>query len=198
MAESNADLPFTGQLKIVLPPLHPKAVPVMSEDEVNRIPVHLLNWLRSEASLVKDLCDITIITVSNEAHHLMIQQVVQWVTKGELAPFFVTDTPKVRNGDSGKPPVIYDPANHNNDYTLRATAKTHACFVEEADLYKFSVIAGLQDLQATLSKRLCSRYPVHVAEMTALFSTLYTKGIYTPFDLPLKRFICTPCWCLCA
>lgn len=121
----------------------------------------------------------------------MIQRVVQWVAKGEGASFFVNDTPKViRDGNIDKPPVLYDPESHDDDNSSRATAETHACFVQEADLYRFSVIAGLQDLQATLLERLRTRYPVHVAEVTTLFSTLYTKGIYTPFDPHLIRFIC--------
>jgi hypothetical protein len=63
----------------------------------------------------------------------------------------------------------------------RATSETHAWFAEEAELYQFSALAGLTDLQAALSKRLCSRYPVYVAEIVTFFQTLYTNDVFVSF-----------------
>lgn len=39
MARSFADEPFVGQLKLSLHPLNAKAVPLMTADEVNKIPL---------------------------------------------------------------------------------------------------------------------------------------------------------------
>lgn len=188
MVDPTADLPFAGQLKILLPPLGPKAVPLMSEVEVKKIPHHLLTWLRNEASQVQDLGELTVITVSNKSHHLMIRRVVQWITRGEEAPFFSNDKPKVTcDGDSQA--VLYNAKVHDNDTTCRATAETRTSFDREAELYCFSVIAGMTDVRITLSKRLSSLYPVHVAEIATLFKRVYTNGIYTAFDPELVRFI---------
>ena len=119
-------------------------------------------------------------TVTNQSLHARIQRVVQWFLRGDEASFFVTSKSEVvrRDDNNNRRVVLYDAKVHAHDLGWRATAETYACFVEEAGLYQFSVISNLTDLQTALSKRLCSRYPVYLAEIVTLFKTLYTDKVF--------------------
>lgn len=183
MARNFVDQPFVGQLKLSLPPLNAKAVPLMTADQVNKIPSHLLSWIWSVASQVQDLDEITIVTVADQSCHPKIRRVVQWILRGEEATFFVKGRSEVvRMDDKNNRRVVpYDAEAHAQDMGWRATTETHAWFAEEAELYQFSTLAGLTDLQSALSKRLCSRYPVYVAEIVIFFKTLYTNDIFVSF-----------------
>lgn len=178
-----ADEPFTGLLKLSLPPLSNKTIPLMTADQVNRIPSHLLDWAWSVASEVQDLDEITVVTITNRTCHLDIRRAVDWALQGENGSFFIKCKLEVlRTDESGrKRPVPYDPKVHANDSTLRPTIKTHACFSEEVEMYQFSVRAGLTDLQAALSRRLCSQYPVYATEVVALLKALHTDDKFVSF-----------------
>ena len=119
-------------------------------------------------------------TVANQSLHARIQRVVQWFLRGDEASFFATSKSEVvrRDDNNNRRVVLYDAKVHAHDLGWRATAETYACFVEEAGLYQFSVISNLTDLQTALSKRLCSRYPVYLAEIVTLFKTLYTDKVF--------------------
>jgi hypothetical protein len=178
MQRNFANEPFTGQLKLCLPPQSAKTVPLMDADQVNKIPPGLLNWTWSNASDIQDLGDITIVTVKDETSHLRIQRVVEWILRGEEASFFAKGKLEIIRTDehNNKRSIPYDAKIHANDMTCRATYKSHACFTEELEVYRFSVDAKLAELSAALSRRLCSQYPVYVAELVTLFKTLPFNG----------------------
>jgi hypothetical protein len=171
--------PFTGQLKLCLPPQSAKTIPLMDVDQVKKIPPDLLSWTWSIASDVQDLDDITVVTVKDATFHLRIQRVVDWFLKREDAFFFSkAKLDIVRTNENNKKCTIpYDPKLHANDSTCYATVKSHTYFTEEVEVYKFSVNAELTDLQAVLSKRLCSQFPVYVAELITLFKTLRANDV---------------------
>lgn len=183
MLRNFADEPFTGHLKLSLPPLSAKTIPLMTADQVNRIPSRLLDWTWSVASGVQGLDDITVVTVTNRHCHPDIQRAADWALHGENASFLIKcQLEVVRKDDvSKRRPVPYEAKIHANDSTWRATVKAHACFTEEVELYQFSVRAGLTDLQATLSRRLCSQYPVYAAEVVALLKALHTDDEFVGF-----------------
>lgn len=179
MARNFVDEPFIGQLKLSLPPMNAKAVPLMTADQVNKIPLHLLGWIWTVASQVQDLDEITIVTVADQSCHPKIRRVVQWILRGEEASFFVKGRSEVvRADDKNSRRVFYDAGLHAQDLSWRSTVETHARFAEEAEMYQFSAVAGLTELQAALSKRLCERYPVYVAEIITFFKTLYTNDVF--------------------
>jgi hypothetical protein len=188
MARNFADEPFAGQLKLSLPPLNAKAVPLICADEVNKIPSHLLSWIWSVASQVQDLDEVTIVTVADQSCHPKIRRVVQWILRGEEASFFVKGKSEVVRMDNknNRRVVPYDAEVHAHDMGWRATSETHAWFAEEAELYQFSALAGFTDLQAALSKRLCSRYPVYVAEIVTFFKTLYANDVFVSVTRSLE------------
>lgn len=180
MARNFADEPFVGQLKLSLPPLDPKAVPLMTAYQVNKIPPHVLSWIWSIASQVQDLDEISIVTVTDQSWLQKICCYVDWFLHGEKASFLVKGKSNVVRTDDKKNKRVfsYDAEVHAQDMSWRATAETHAWFAEEAELYQFSAHAALTDLQAVLSKRLCSRFPIYVAEIVTLFKTLYNKTVF--------------------
>jgi hypothetical protein len=207
--------PFTGKLKLCLPPQSAKTIPLMDADQVKKIPPDLLSWTWSIASDVQDLDDITVVTVKGATYHLRIQRVVDWFLKREDAFFFSkAKLDIVRPDENNKRCTIpYDPKTHANDPTCHATVKSHTYFTEEVEVYKFSLDTNLTELQAVLSKRLCSQFPVYVAELITLFKTLRVNDVtvsvkgaqhfellgalltfgfrdgQTPFDPDLTRFI---------
>ena len=180
MGRNFFDEPFSGQLKLSLPPLDAKAVPLVTADQVNRIPPPLPNWLWTVASQVQDLDEITVVTVADQSCHQRIQRLVEWNLLGEEASFFVNGKLEVvrRDEQNKRRTALYDANVHAHDLVWRATTETHALFVEEAELYQFSVLAGMTDLRSALSKRLCSQYPVYMAEMVTFLKTLYTDNVF--------------------
>ena len=180
MARNFADEPFVGQLKLSLPPLNAKAIPLMTADQVNKVPPPLLSWIWSVASQVQDLDEITIVTVADESCHPKIQWVIQWILHGEEASFFARGKSEVVRMDdkNNRRVVSYDSETHARDVGWRATAETHAWFEELAEVYQFSVFAGLTDLRAALSERLCSRFPVYVPEIITFFKKLYDNDVF--------------------
>jgi hypothetical protein len=179
MQRNFLDEPFTGKLKLCLPPQSAKTIPLMDADQVKKIPPDPLSWTWSIASDVQDLDDITVVTVKDATYHLRIQRVVDWFLKREDAFFFSkAKLDIVRVDENNKRCTIpYDPKTHANDSTCHATVKSHTYFMEEVEVYKFSVNAELSELQAVLSKRLCSQFPVYVAELITLFKTLRANDV---------------------
>jgi hypothetical protein len=108
-------------------------------------------------------------TAATVARHGYVQ--LQFFVKGK--------SEVVRMDDKNNRRVVpYNAKTHAHDTVWRATAETHAWFQEEAELYRFSALAGLTDLQSALSKCLCPRYPVYVAEIVTFFKTLYTNDVF--------------------
>jgi uncharacterized protein with WD repeat len=159
---------------------------------VNRIPPDLLNWTWRMASDIQDLDDIIVVTVKNETCHLKIQRVIDWILRGKEASFFAKDKLEVLRTEENniKQTLTYDAKIHANDVTWRATYKSHACFAEEVEVYRFSVSANLTELSAVLSRRrICTLNPVFVAELVTLFKTLPLNGdVVGVLDVSSSKF----------
>jgi hypothetical protein len=128
---------------------------------------------------VRDLDEITVVTVTDVNRHLDVKRVVDWILKGEAIFFDAGKLEVVGTDENNNRRIIpYDARIYANDMSCRTTIRTHACFTEEAELYKFSIVALLPDLQAALSRRFRSQYQVYVAELIHLFKTLYTSEVF--------------------
>lgn len=71
--------------------------------------------------------------------------------------------------------MSFDWHKHGQNAAYRATQATHTCFMEELEIYLFSIQTEMRDLQLHVSERICV-YPVYAHEVTELLSKLYAKG----------------------
>jgi hypothetical protein len=93
--------PFVGKLKLMFQDMAVDTWPLLSEDQVSRIPPKILEMLFREYA-PQNFGDMgTVVRMTDQRHYETITKIVQWITEGEAASFLVQHKPRVRkrNGD---------------------------------------------------------------------------------------------------
>lgn len=180
---------FGGDLKIVILNSDASLIPKLNKDHANKLPQPFLDRIK-RVSTVQSYGDITIWTVKEAWYYGDISRVVGWVIDGTRAPFLhMNGALTIRKPEGDRQPVNYDPKVHEHDFSFVTTTMTRQYFVEDIDRYMCSIRVNLPDMRAFLSERLRS-YPMYVAEMVKLLTTLYARDdISKGVDPDLAKFI---------
>lgn len=177
--------------------MDPAAIPVLSGEQVDQIPPELLSFLHNYGR-VEDYGDLKIINVEDDRHNFTIMSIAWWVANGSLEHGELrVEQPKLMGLEAVPRPVKYDRSIHQQDTTFVATAATHARFLQTLGLYMFSIRAGMRDLQAYVSKTICTQYPIYEAELVALLTKVfdYTDDL-SSLDPNLATFVSKRVLCL--
>lgn len=180
---------FEGLLQIILVGKDSKLLPVLSEDQVRKIP-------RATFDEFMEACEkqvhghSTVAYIKDERHHLSIQRIVQWITKGEEALFLVEPRMQVCNKEGDRKCIPFARDTHANEVGLSTSTGTRTHFAEDASYYAFSISARFNDLRNLLSEKIRS-YPVYSHEIAVLLEKLYPEeaGVVAGIDDRLHHFI---------
>lgn len=177
MGQRTTPKPFVGMLKINFPGTDLKAIPTLSEEDVEILPQKLISSLFQLSSSKNDLGDLMVLTYPDQKHYGTILRVVQFIKHQEYAPFNEDVKLMVQRREEESKPVVYEPKLHETDITFRATDETHAYFEQEVKVYTIAVASDFKDLQHHSMKKLLIRYPVYAPELLTLFDALSRNGI---------------------
>jgi hypothetical protein len=184
-------------LKLSLPGVDPATIPILSPEQVDKIPEELLSFLHNYGR-VDDCGDLKIITVKDGRHNFTILSIAEWVANGSLenGELKVEQLKLIGLGAVSRP-LAYDRSTHEQDTTFVATAETHARFLQRLGLYMFSIRAGMPELQAYVRNTICNQYPVYEAELIALLTAVFDHADnLNHFDPTLSSFVNVRMLCL--